>query len=157
MFIWHRVFGANDLEISPEEICTELNSLNVQFRPKFRGDEQGWFAAQFDLEPQSSVQLERYLVREERMRSELNSWCAWLETLPETSKQARVLDALVATKQIFTLYEECEADETPTAVCAKLSRWLTARLGGTYQIDGQGFFDSSGSLLVAETSARAPT
>ena len=157
MFIWHRVFGAVDREVTPAEICAELSNNQVQFRPAFRGDDQGWFSARFELDGGGSLQLERFLVREERMRSELNSWCAWAETLPETAQQALALDKLVACQQIFTLFEEGEEEDARTsAACVALARWLAVRLEGIYQIDGQGFFDAAGSLLLAETSARAP-
>ena len=118
---------------------------------------QGWFSARFELDGGGSLQLERFLVREERMRSELNSWCAWAETLPETAQQALALDKLVACQQIFTFFEEGEEEDARTsAACVALARWLAVRLEGIYQIDGQGFFDAAGSLLLAETSARAP-
>jgi hypothetical protein len=156
MFIWHRVFATAGHEIPPAEICAVLTSRDVEFRPTFRGDDQGWFSARFHLAGDSSIQVERYLVREERMRGELNSWCAWVEASPQTPQQAAVLDRLVACQQIFTLLGECPEGETPALVCRELAQWLAVRLEGIFQIDGQGFFDSAGNMLVAEASSQAP-
>jgi hypothetical protein len=152
MLIWWRVFGIENIEVTPEEICTELTRQDLQFRPTFRGDDQGWFAAQLEMEHETSIQIERFLVREERMRGELNTWCAWLETQPNSAGQQRVLDALVAATQIFTLQEESEHLDMPTVVCEDLSRWLAIKLNGIYQVDGQGFFDADGNLLAAEST-----
>jgi hypothetical protein len=151
MFIWQRVFGILEDEPTPAELCQELERQGLQVRPAFRGDDQGWFAARLELVGQAAaVQIERYLVREERMRGDLNSWCAWLEGLPNTAEREAVLDALVATTQIFTLYEDAADEESISEVCPKLATWLAVRLQGIYQIDGQGFFDASGRLIVKE-------
>jgi hypothetical protein len=155
MFIWHRVFGVLEDEPDPAQLCAELARQGMDVRPAFRGDDQGWFEARLELIGRSSsLQVNRYLVREERMRGDLNSWCAWLETLPDGPARDSVLDSLVATTQIFTFFEDA-VDEEASPACEILTRWLAERLGGVYQIDGQGFFDSSARLMVEESHDRA--
>ncbi len=156
MFIWHRVFGILEDEPGTAHLCAELARNGVDVRPAFRGDDLGWFEARLELVGRSAVlQVNRYLVAEERMRSDLNSWCAWLETLPEGASRDSVLDSLVATTQVFTIFEDALDEEAASPACGILTRWLAQKLGGVYQIDGKGFFDSSGRLMVEESLDRA--
>jgi hypothetical protein len=157
MFTWHRVFGSLEQETAPADLCEELVRHGFTVRPSFRGDDDGWFAARLELdEGASSVHIERYLVRQEKLRGELNNWCAWVETLPATQQQSAVFDALVATTQFFTIYEDAEHDpEAASSACSILCRWLARRIQGVYQIDGQGVYDQWGTLLVAEPAGRA--
>ena len=156
MYTWHRVFGSLEQEPAPADICEELVRHGLQVRPKFRGDDDGWFAARLKFDDGASgVQIDRYLVRAERLRPELNNWSAWVEGLPETREHGAVLDALVSTAQLFTMYEDAPDGEASSPACLILCRWLAQRVHGVYQIDGQGIFDESGTVLVAETADRA--
>jgi hypothetical protein len=156
MYTWHRVFGSIEPAPAPAEICEELLRHGLTVRPSFRGDEDGWFAARLELEgSSSSLQIERYLVRTDRLRPDLNSWSAWVENLPANSEREVVLDALISTVQLITMYEEAAEGEAASPACSVLSRWLAERVQGFYQADGMGFYDRSGALLVAEAADRA--
>jgi len=68
----------------------------------------------------------------------------------------QVLDALVATTQLFTMHEEEDAEgEAASPACMILCRWLAQKVHGIYQVDGQGVFDEGGRLLLAENSGQA--
>jgi hypothetical protein len=157
MFTWHRVFGRLESEPTPADLCAELTRHGLRVRPTFRGDDHGWFAGHLKLERRSaSLHIERFLVRAEKLRSELNNWCAWVESQPEAAGKDQVLDALVATAQLFTMHEEHDAEgEAASPACMILCRWLTQKVHGIYQVDGQGVFDEGGRLLLAENSGQA--
>jgi hypothetical protein len=157
MFTWHRVFARLEKEPSPGELCEELGQHGVKVRPTFRGDDAGWFAGHLKIEGRAaSLHIERYLVRAEKLRSELNNWSAWVESLPEAAHKDQVLDALVATAQLFALHEEEDAEgEAASPACMIACRWLARTLHGIYQVDGQGVFDLAGKLLLMENSSQA--
>jgi hypothetical protein len=156
MYTWRRVFGSLEPAPAPAEICEELLRHGLQVRPSFRGDEDGWFSARLELEGgASSLQIERYLVRADKLRPDLNSWSAWVESLPPSAEREAVLDALTSTAQLITLYEDVAEGEAESSACSILCRWLAEQVQGFYQMDGQGFYDRSGALLLAETADRA--
>jgi hypothetical protein len=157
MFTWHRVFARLEKEPSPAEVCEELGRHSIKVRPTFRGDDHGWFAGHLKLEGRAaSLHVERYLVRAEKLRSEINTWSAWVESLPEAANKERVLDALVATAQLFTLHEEEDSEgEAASPACMILCRWLARLCQGIYQVDGLGVFDERGKPLLAEQDGQA--
>ncbi len=156
MFTWHRVFGSLEKEPPPAELCEELLRHGFAVRPHFRGDDTGWFAARLELGGSSSLHIGRFLVQEDKLRGDLNSWCAWVETLPASTAHEALLDTFVCTKQLFTLFADAEAEgEAASLACSILCRWLAQQTEGIYQVDGQGVFDKQGTLLVADTACRA--
>ncbi len=157
MFTWHRVFGSLEKEPPPAELCEELLRHGFAVRPHFRGDERGWFAARLEWEDgSSSLNVGRFLVQDDNLRGDLNSWCAWVETLPESAAHEVLLDTFVCTKQLFTFYADAEPEgEAASPGCLILCRWLAQQTQGIYQIDGQGVYDKLGTLLVADTACRA--
>ena len=157
MVTWHRIVARLETEPSPAEVGEELTLNGIKVRPTVRGDDDGWFAGHLKLEGRTaSLHIERYLVRAEKLRSELNNWSAWVESLPEAAHKEQVLDALVATTQLFTLHEEEDSEgEATSPACMIVCRWLAKKLRGIYQVDGQGVFDESGKQLLVETSSQA--
>jgi len=106
------------------------------------------------LDSGSYLEIERYLVREEGLRGDLNSWSAWVEAQPPNPAQDLILDALVSTVQFFTLREAtAEELDDPSGACLAACKWLARETNGIYQVDGQGFFDVNGNLLLAESAA----
>src|SRR6266540_1069215 len=46
---WFRVFGSDPAEPQPAALCGHLLQEGLEFRPHFRGDEAGWYRAEFVL------------------------------------------------------------------------------------------------------------
>src|SRR5262249_53383591 len=133
---------------APAALLEHLQSLDSEILGHFRGDDQGWFAAELSISDAGVVTLERFLSTEEDIRAELNTWAAWVEA--NATDATRLMQHLIATKQVFTVQVEDEdADE---AIFVSLCRHLARLTDGVYQIDGQGFFDVEGRLLVREES-----
>jgi hypothetical protein len=138
-----RVFGANDVEPEPAALLAFLRGLGREVEGHFRGDDQGWFRAQLLVDGTATL-IERYLVHEEGIRAELNTWAAWVEATVEGPVQAWLMQRLIGTKQLMLLRDP--AREYAEAICGLLARVTD----GVYQADGQGFYDAGGRLLVAE-------
>jgi hypothetical protein len=151
--VWYRVFGGNDTEPAPADLLAELRRLGDTAPVRYHGDDQGWFRVVLtDSDGEVLLEIDRYLSSEEGIRNELNTWAAWVETTPDGSHQAALMERIITARQVFTLHSlaDAEADigleETWEAVC----RYLARTTDGVYQIDGRGFFTAAGTLLVAE-------
>lgn len=139
--MWCRVFAPQALALEPAELLQQLHEAGFPVQGHFRGDEQGWFSACLhggELE----LLLERYLVREEELRGEINTWAAWLEQQGAETLMAQV----IATHELITLEVPAGGAELAETVCRLLAR----RTGGMYQIDGRGFCTADGQVLVRE-------
>jgi hypothetical protein len=145
----HRVFATSDSEPQPGAVLEFLHALAPNIRGTFRGDDEGWFAAEFrGEESEAPIRVERFLSNEDGIRAELNTWAAWLESKESNPHSDRLMRQMIGVKQIFTIDDE-DADISDE-VCAELCRFLARQTEGIYQVDGQGFFDASGLLLVPE-------
>ena len=81
---YYRVFGTADTEPQPAALLDHVRGCGSEITGHFRGDDQGWFAADLmGADEDSVVRLERFLANEEGIRAELNTWAAWLETAQE--------------------------------------------------------------------------
>src|SRR5688500_2724639 len=111
---WFRVFGANDAAVEPAALLEHLHGQGLKVAGRFRGDEQGWFRAEFAFADDAPpVLLERYLAKEEGIRAELNTWAAWLETAEESPHYVALMQHVIGTTQLFTLHQPDEdADDT---------------------------------------------
>lgn len=153
MAVWFRVFGSNPVEPRPEAVLEQVRQLGIAVTGNFRGDEQGWFEAELVLPAElPGLHLERYLVKEEGLRGELNAWAAWVEATPPNPYQTWLMQQLISTTQLFTLEQSWEDGQgTPLErVCLEVCRFLARETAGVYQIDRQGFFAADGKLLVEE-------
>ncbi len=153
MTLWYRVFGGNDVHPEPAALLEHLHGLGLEVRGHFRGDEQGWFRADLTLaEGDGVVEVECYHATEEGVRAELSTWAAWLETTPEGLLQDRLMLHVIGTRRVYTLHpaEDAEDADATGEVCLALCRLLARETAGVYQVDGRGFFDVGGTLLVAE-------
>ena len=147
--MWLRVFGTNDQQPDPAALLAQLYRQGHPTSGQFSGDDQGWFRAKLTCDGVPAI-LERYLVREEGLRAELNSWAAWLETAEENPNHGPLMQHVIGTTQLCTL--ELPADHAwpwATALC----RFLAQETAGVYQVDGQGFFAPDGTLLIPEESS----
>jgi hypothetical protein len=150
---WFRVFGSNEVQPQPAALLELLRSLGREATGNFRGDEQGWFEAEIIFAAGGPpLQVDRFLAREEGLRDELNTWAAWLETVEDNPQHAALMQQVIGTTQLFTLYQagldgkQRVLDEIGPAVCQFLAR----ETAGVYQVDQQGFFAADGTLLVKE-------
>jgi hypothetical protein len=143
--MWYRIFGTSDVEPEPAVLLQYLRERGIE-EGKFRGDEEGWFAAEFRIRGGGSIELNRFLSTEEGIRNELNTWAAWLETAEDNPNHVRLMQHMIGTRQLFTL-EVMADDEVPVE---DLCRFLAQATEGVYQVDGQGFFAADGTLLVQE-------
>ena len=148
-----RVFGRNEARLEPAAIMQLVRARAIPCSGKFRGDDQGWFSAEFVWEDQTPfLRLECYLAVEEGLRGELNTWVAWLESEDYNSAQEWLMDHMIHAKQFFTL-EPLAGQARGAAVaelCVELCQLLARETDGIYQVDGQGLFAPDGALLQAE-------
>jgi hypothetical protein len=144
--MWYRVFAASAAAPDPDALLALLN----RFAPtegRFRADAAGWFHADFvcgDIE----LSLDRYTADEEGVRAELNTWAAFVESLPCGAEQAALMERIIQTKQLFAL--EGPAVARGRLLCAVLCDYLARTADGVYQIDGEGFHAADGTLLARE-------
>jgi hypothetical protein len=145
---WYRVFGKNQEQIDPNAFEEYLGTIHQNITIRFDVDDQGWFSARIDwLDGEVELLIERYSLHDDDIRTELNSWIAWLETQGENSIRDFLIEHITATQQLFTfqlVYDE-------KGLCEELSKYIAGLTNGVYQRDECGFFDSKGSLLLMES------
>jgi hypothetical protein len=128
-----------------------LRGQGFPVQASFRGDDTGWFRCELFLEGGGLLVLERFLAEEEGVRAELNSWAAVLETCEDNPEHVPLMERTIQSQQLFVLRRPEEGDEAGLdRFCGSLVRLLAERTGGFYQVDGEGFFEADGTLLVAE-------
>lgn len=137
---WYRVFGSLDILPTPAGIESCLGA-----EVSFRFDAEDWCAAESDG---GSLHLERWCADEPCVRAELNAWAAYLETCDYSPRHVPLMERTIQTKQLFNLHGP--SDSRFEGVCVALCRHLAYVTAGFYQIDGVGFFDAGGTLLVEE-------
>lgn len=153
MSTWFRAFGAGADELEPKALLVQLKNCGFTGAARFHFDEQGWFRADLDLgEKMPALRLDRYLVSKEDIRSELNTWAAWLETVEENPNQTRLMELMVSAQQMLTCCIPAQGADAATLhdLCVALFRILAERTAGVYQVDREGFFAADGTLLVTE-------
>jgi hypothetical protein len=150
--MWYRVFGSSEAEPSPAALAAHLHALGLVVEPHFRGDDLGWTAGELRLPTGSPVLLARYLSREDDLRDDLNAHAAELETMDYSPNSGPLMERVIQTKQLITLRKPVEVvDEVLLdKVLDEAVRFLAAATNGVFQIDGRGWFEASGELLVPE-------
>ena len=145
---WYRVFGRGEEQPPPEALLEHLRGLGVMGSAHFRGDDDGWTS--FEIAPSEGTPpllLECYLSSEPDIRSELNTWAAWLETCEEGPHHLALMERVIQTKQLYTLLSTLPgADDVRDNLC----RFLARTTDGVYHVDGEGFFAADGTLLLRE-------
>jgi hypothetical protein len=153
MSLWFRVFGENDTQPEPAALLEVLRGMGVEVEAHFRGDDQGWFAAELILASgETPLYLERFLASEDGIRAELNTWAAWLETCDYRPNYQSLMQHMVSTKQLFTVRKPIDhANEIlMDKLCIGICQFLARATDGVYQADNQGFFAADGALLLQE-------
>src|SRR5207237_2558763 len=93
---WHYVFGGNDLQPDPAGLLEDLQRLGLEISGKFRGDDLGWFSAEIAYAPDlPPLVIERYLAKEDDIRTDLNRWAAWLETFEANPHTGRLMQRVI--------------------------------------------------------------
>jgi hypothetical protein len=138
---WYRVFGLSEVPPTLAALQERFDSDAVE--SQIQSDEQGWYRAAFAWE-NGGVTIDRYLVSEEGIRRELNTWAAWVESTGEGELQSRLMQRLIATQQLLVMRD------LPDGIADELCRSLAVVTDGVYQIDGEGFFGADGSLLLRD-------
>lgn len=148
--MWYRVFGLSNKDVQPGALLEHLQNHQSPITGHFRGDEEGWFEAELAC-GDYPFRLQKYLITEEGIRAELNSWAAWVE-FQEVPMKLDLLERIINTQQLFTM-ELPDADKSAVPLqdfCARVTRFLAEQTQGLYQIDEQGIFDADGTLLIQE-------
>jgi hypothetical protein len=149
--MWFRVFGTSETEPAPAALLEHLHGLALPIAGKFTGDDQGWFRADLaDADGTMALSLERFLVSEEGIRADMNNWAAWIETTGEEAIQTRLMQHMIATRQLFTLRGQSGDKDLREKACLAICGFLARETGGVYQADQRGLFDATGTLLLAE-------
>jgi hypothetical protein len=147
--MWFRVFGASDVEPDPAALLEHLHGQGTAVSGQFHGDTLGWFRVELTSpDGPNSLTLDRFQVKEDDIRDELNTWAAWIETAEENPHHRRLMQQVISTVQLFVL--ESPGDGAYPAWCIILCRFLARLTAGVYQVDREGFFDADGTLLVSE-------
>jgi hypothetical protein len=151
MTMWFRVFGTSETEPAPSALLEHMHGLGLPITGNFVGDDEGWFRAELaDADGPMALSLERFLASEEGIRAELNNWAAWIETTGEDAIQTRLMQHMIATRQLFTLRGQSGDMDLRDQVCLAVCGFLGRETAGVYQVDQRGFFDADGTLLLKE-------
>jgi hypothetical protein len=150
--MWYRAFAMSEAEIQPANLLEHFQNAGLEVRSHFRGDAEGWFEAQL-VHDNMPLTVSRYLVSEEGVRAQLNTWAAWVETQEQNPHRDHLMQQLIGVKQVFAA--EVPDGEPPESglsrLCVALCQYLADQTGGFYQVDQQGFFTADGTLLIAES------
>src|SRR5262245_4498016 len=101
--MWYRIFARSDSEVPPVELLEHLLARGIVVQGRFRGDDLCWTGAELIVGEGTPVYLDRYLTQEDDIRSELDSWAAWLETADYSPNSGPLMERVIQTKQLFTL------------------------------------------------------
>lgn len=151
--MWYRVFGLQPDEVHPAALAGHLHAAGLPVEPHFKGDDLGWTAGELRLpDGGTPIYLERYLTNEDDLRDELNAHAAELETCDYSPNHADLMRHVIQTQQLVTIRKPLDArDEVMLErSLVEACRFLAAQTDGVYQIDGQGWFDPNGTLLLQE-------
>jgi hypothetical protein len=150
--MWFRVFGTDERQPEPAAMLEHLHANGFDVRADYRGDDQGWFEVELTLGAGIPVRLACYRAKEEGLRDDLNGWAAWIEAQENTPNQGRLMQHVIRTTQFFTFELAPDHPQAGSLYLAgvALCRFLSHRTAGVYQVDGQGFFEADGTLLLQE-------
>jgi hypothetical protein len=153
MSYWYRVFATDEVQPEPAALLEHIRGLCAEATGHFRGDDLGWFAAEFVFaKDETPLHLERFLTTEDAIRAELNTWAAWLETCDYSPNHQMLLQHMVSTKQLFTVRRPIDHSNEILVEksCIGICQFLAQMTSGVYQVDNQGFFAADGTLLLQE-------
>lgn len=150
--MWYRIFCRGDSPLSPTGLLEHLHLQSLPVEAKFRGDDLGWTAVEMKLGLGSPIYAERYLVKEDSLRDDLNSWAAFLETCDYSPNHPMLMERVIQTQQLITLRKPIDHsdDISVDKLCLTISRFLASQADGVYQIDDDGWYAADGEMLLKE-------
>jgi hypothetical protein len=152
MVTWFRVFGLSDVEPDLRQWIDAVPVLAFHGAVQFQKGERGWWRAEIQVpENRGSILVERFWRDEEGVREELQTWAAWLEICEGNPYRERLMQHMISTQQVFTVRPSDEVGGAMIeSLCVPLCQFVAGATKGVYEVDGRGFFDAEGSLLVQE-------
>lgn len=148
---WFRVFLLQEDGPKPSEIMGCLQDFLPEANGKFRTDEDGWFQLILTHPSVGELVMDHFLTLEKGIRSEINTWAAWLES----KQQFDLMERIIQVKQIlsFEVTPEMEDNALDTLVFKRIALNLAALAQGFVHIDGCGFLEPDGTLLIEDEDA----
>ena len=148
---WFRVFLLQEDGPEPFKIMECLQSLIPKVKGKFRTDEDGWFQLILDHSSIGELTVDHFLTSEKGVRSEINTWAAWLES----KQQFDLMERIIQVKQIlsFEVTPEMDDNVSDSLVYKRLALALAALAQGFVHMDGVGFLEPDGTLLIEDEDA----
>jgi hypothetical protein len=150
--MWIRVFGLNVNVPSSVSLCEMLYDNRFEVIPNVKGDDLGWTECQLNHSG-VSIGLARYLTLEDDLRNDLNAYAAELESYQDIQHQAvDLMERVIQTKQLITIRKPLDhSNEVEMeANCIRIAEYFCGIVDGIYQIDGHGWFDLDGKILIRE-------
>lgn len=151
--MWLRVFCAEEAEVLPSWLAAVLAEHGHLVDPHFRGDDLGWTSGELRFrEPITPIILDRYLVQEDELRHELNTFAALLESMDFSPNAPELMRKVIQTQQLIVLRRPVDhSDEARLeAILDCVCREIAQQRDGIIQIEGQGWFAADGTLLLQE-------
>src|SRR5439155_20337353 len=97
--MWSRIFGRSDNIPDPAALLAHLRHLGLPSRAHFRGDDLGWTGAELFVQSGATpVYVERFLAATDDIRSDLNTWAAWLETQDHEPRHRALMEQVIAAR-----------------------------------------------------------
>jgi hypothetical protein len=140
--MWYRIFSGTADEPDPVAMVEHLHDLGHRVAPHFTGDDLGWTSARLEQPDGPPLVVSRYLTKADDLRHDLNAHAAELETMDDPASTT-LMERVIQTQQMFTIEGSCD-------LCEALAKWLAARTGGLMQIDGRGWHDAEGNVLLKQ-------
>lgn len=152
MSLWYRVFARSESAADHVALAELAQNIHPGTTCHFGADGAGWFSCEVRLPDGAVLNLDRYLVAEEGVRRDLNTWAAWVETCDYSDRVDELMERIIQSQQFFTLRRPLAAandlaiEKLATGIC----RHLATALDGIWQADGDGLYDASGEKILQE-------
>lgn len=148
MGTWFRVFGSKERVPALADLQAGLADAGTPISWQVHGQDDCWFALSLNWGEEPPLIVERWQADEEGIRTELNSWAAFLETCEHQPLSRSLMERIIQARQLFTI----EVGEGPKGMQLglTLARRLAEQTEGIYQVDGRGIFTAQGNLLVED-------
>src|SRR5215213_3172469 len=101
--MWYRVFCRSPDTLEPRELVARLADHGRPVRGEFQPDDRGWSSAALRVGGGTPVYVERLRTAEDELRSDLNTWAAFLETLDYSPNHTRLMEHVIQSQQLVTI------------------------------------------------------